>query len=75
MIEALLGVLGAGWLGGNWLIRRGLAAPRVADGATPENAAAAAIKAHPGLLDPWLAGVTTLGDAPALPAVKAAVGL
>ena len=47
----------------------------IADGATPEKAAAAAIKADPALLDPWLAGVTTLGGAPALPAVKGAIGL
>ncbi len=39
MIKVLLGVLGAGWLGGNWLIRRGLRAPRIADDATPSEVA------------------------------------
>ena len=44
MIKVLLGVLGAGWLGGNWLIRRGLTAPRVADGETPADVAWQAVE-------------------------------
>ena len=39
MIKVALGLLGVGWLGGNWLIRRGLKAPRIADGETPSGSA------------------------------------
>ncbi len=33
------------------------------------------LKAHPGTVDPWLAGVTTIDGQPGLPAVKTALGL
>ncbi|MBP7002384.1 choline ABC transporter substrate-binding protein [Amaricoccus sp.] len=45
------------------------------DGEDPGDAAAAWLKENPGVLDGWLAGVTTLGGEPGLPAVKAALGL
>lgn len=44
MIEGLLAFVAAGWLGGNWLIRRGLRAPRVADDATPGGVAWQAVE-------------------------------
>jgi hypothetical protein len=40
----LLAFVAAGWLGGNWLIRRGLRAPRVADDATPGGVAWQAVE-------------------------------
>ena len=45
------------------------------DGEDPNAAAAAWLKANPGALDGWLAGVTTFDGGDALPAVKAALGL
>jgi glycine betaine/proline transport system substrate-binding protein len=45
------------------------------DGAPPETAAAAWLKAHPAVLDGWLDGVTTVDGNPGLPAVKAHLGL
>lgn len=45
------------------------------DGAPPEAAAAAWLKAHPAVLDGWLDGVTTVDGNPGLPAVKAHLGL
>lgn len=39
MIEGVLAILAAGLLGGNWLIRHGLKAPRIADGVTPSGVA------------------------------------
>ena len=45
------------------------------DGADPNDAATAWLKANPGALDPWLAGVTTLGGDDGLPAVKSHLGL
>ena len=35
VIAGALALLAASWFGGNWLIRRGLRAPRIAEGATP----------------------------------------
>ena len=43
------------------------------DNADPEKAAASWLKANPGVLDTWLAGVTTLDGKPGLPVVKAKV--
>ena len=45
------------------------------DGADPADAAGAWLKENPGVLDAWLAGVTTKDGAEGLPAVKAALGL
>lgn len=45
------------------------------EGKKPNDAATAWLKANPQVLDQWLAGVTTLDGKPALPAVKAALGL
>ncbi|TKT76267.1 choline ABC transporter substrate-binding protein [Aquamicrobium sp. LC103] len=45
------------------------------DGQDPQAAAAEFLKAHPEVLEPWLAEVTTLGGEPGLPAVKASLGL
>jgi len=42
---------------------------------TAESAAAKYLRANPGLLDPWLDGVTTVDGNPGLPAVRAALGL
>lgn len=43
------------------------------DGEDPEDAATAWIKANPGVLDTWLAGVTTLDGGDAMAAAKAAM--
>lgn len=45
------------------------------DGESPSDAARAMIAAEPARLDKWLDGVTTLAGEPALPAVRAALGL
>lgn len=45
------------------------------DGESPLDAARAMIAAEPARLDKWLDGVTTLAGEPALPAVRAALGL
>jgi glycine betaine/proline transport system substrate-binding protein len=45
------------------------------EGADPADAASAWLKENPGVLDTWLAGVTTKDGAEGLPAVKAALGL
>lgn len=45
------------------------------DGKTPTEAAKAYLKEHASLVEPWLAGVTTLDGKPGLPAVKASLGL
>jgi glycine betaine/proline transport system substrate-binding protein len=45
------------------------------DGADPAAAATAWLQANPGVLDAWLAGVTTKDGGDALAAVKAALGL
>ncbi|WP_279482546.1 choline ABC transporter substrate-binding protein [Aureimonas sp. SK2] len=45
----------------------------LADGTEADKAARDWLKANPGVLDAWLAGVTTLDGQPGLPAVKAAV--
>ncbi|MBE9636772.1 choline ABC transporter substrate-binding protein [Salipiger mangrovisoli] len=45
------------------------------DGDKPDEAAKAWLTANPAVLDGWLDGVTTLDGAPALPAVKSALGL
>jgi glycine betaine/proline transport system substrate-binding protein len=45
------------------------------DGTEPNAAAAAWLKANPGTLDAWLAGVKTRDGDDAMPAVKAALGL
>ncbi|WP_026756345.1 choline ABC transporter substrate-binding protein [Sediminimonas qiaohouensis] len=45
------------------------------DGADPEEAATAWLKANPDTLGPWLDGVTTADGEPALPAVKAALDM
>jgi glycine betaine/proline transport system substrate-binding protein len=45
------------------------------DGVEADKATAAWLKAHPEVLDAWLAGVTTKDGAPGLPAVKAKLGL
>lgn len=45
------------------------------DGKSPADAAKAMLAADPARLDKWLDGVTTLSGEPALPAVKAAIGL
>lgn len=45
------------------------------DGMTPEAAAKKYLKAHPELLDAWLANVTTFKGQPGLPAVKHELGL
>jgi glycine betaine/proline transport system substrate-binding protein len=45
------------------------------DNADPDEAAAAWLKENPGVLDGWLAGVTTRDGAEGLPAVRAALGL
>jgi glycine betaine/proline transport system substrate-binding protein len=45
------------------------------DGADPQDAAAAWIKANPGALDAWLDGVTTKDGGDAMAAVRAALGL
>ncbi len=44
MIAGLLAIFAAAWLGGNWLIRHGLKAPRIADGATPSGVAWQAVE-------------------------------
>lgn len=45
------------------------------DGEEPSKAAKEWLKANPGVLDQWLAGVTTVDGKEGLPAVKAALGL
>lgn len=45
------------------------------DGMKPADAAKAYLKAHPDLIKPWVADVTTLDGKPALPAVQKALGL
>jgi glycine betaine/proline transport system substrate-binding protein len=45
------------------------------DGAEPNDAAAAWLKAHPETLDAWLDGVTTVDGQAGLPAVRAHLGL
>lgn len=45
------------------------------EGAEPKAAAQGWLKDHPEALETWLAGVTTFDGQPALPAVKAALGL
>ena len=45
------------------------------DGAKPEAAASAWLKANPAVLDGWLDGVTTMDGADAMPAVKSALGM
>jgi len=45
------------------------------DGEDPAKAAKAWLKANPGVLDAWLAGVTTFDGQPGLPAVKTSLGL
>ena len=45
------------------------------DGEEPADAAQAWLKQNPGVLDAWLAGVTTFGGQPGLPAVQKALGL
>jgi glycine betaine/proline transport system substrate-binding protein len=45
------------------------------DGEDPGKAAKDWLKANPGVLDGWLAGVTTFDGQPGLPAVKASLGL
>ena len=45
------------------------------DGQDPDKAAAAWLKKNPGVLDGWLAGVTTLDGKPGLAAVKKHLGL
>jgi glycine betaine/proline transport system substrate-binding protein len=45
------------------------------DGKDPADAATEWIKANPGALDAWLAGVTTKDGGDGLAAVKAALGL
>jgi glycine betaine/proline transport system substrate-binding protein len=45
------------------------------EGKKPNDAATAWLKANAQVLDKWLSGVTTLDGKPALPAVKAALGL
>ena len=45
------------------------------DGAEPQAAAKAWLKANPAILDTWLKGVTTLDGKDGLPAVKAKLGL
>ncbi len=45
------------------------------DGEEPSKAATDWLKANPGALDQWLAGVTTVDGKEGLPAVKAALGL
>jgi len=47
----------------------------IKDGMKPTEAGAKAIASNPALLETWLAGVTTLDGQPALPAVKAKLGL
>ena len=44
------------------------------EGRDPKDAAAAWLKAHPGTVEPWLAGVTKLDGGDGLAAVKAALG-
>jgi glycine betaine/proline transport system substrate-binding protein len=45
------------------------------DGADPEDAATAWLKANPGVLDGWLDGVTTADGGDAMAAVKGELGL
>jgi glycine betaine/proline transport system substrate-binding protein len=45
------------------------------DGEEADDAALAWLKKNPGVLDAWLAGVTTLDGKPGLPAAKASLGL
>jgi len=45
------------------------------DGTDPREAAKAWLAAHPDVIEPWLAGVTTKDGGDALAAVKAAIGL
>jgi glycine betaine/proline transport system substrate-binding protein len=45
------------------------------EGAKPEVAATAWLKENPGVLDGWLAGVTTRDGGDAMAAVKSALGL
>lgn len=47
----------------------------IADGMDALDAAEKWLKANPGILDKWLDGVTTVDGEPALPAVKASLGL
>ena len=44
------------------------------DGADPDEAAAAWLKANPAAVEPWLVGVTTRDGGDAVAAVKAALG-
>ena len=45
------------------------------DGKDPQAAATEWLKANPGTIEPWLAGVTTLDGGDAMPAVKSALGM
>lgn len=45
------------------------------EGQEPAVAAKAWLKAHPAVLEAWLAGVTTFDGKPGLPAVKSTLGL
>jgi glycine betaine/proline transport system substrate-binding protein len=47
----------------------------IGNGADGEKEAAAWLKANPGVLDSWLAGVTTFDGKEGLPAVKSSLGL
>ncbi len=56
-------------------LENAMIASTLVDKLSPTDAARRALQAHPELLDSWLAGVTTASGAPALPAVKGALGL
>ncbi len=45
------------------------------EGEDPQAAATEWLKANPGAIEPWLAGVTTLDGGDAMPAVKSALGM
>jgi glycine betaine/proline transport system substrate-binding protein len=45
------------------------------EGMRPDEAARSFLEANPGVIEPWLEGVTTIDGAPGLPAVQEALGL
>ncbi len=45
------------------------------EGKDPKEAAEAWLKANPGVIEPWLQGVTTMDGGEAMPAVKSALGM
>ena len=56
-------------------MENGMMAAILEEGAEAEDAARDYLKAHPEVLEPWLAGVTTLDGADGLAAVRAELGV